>query len=387
MSRIVIFVGILGLANAYVGWRLAGRLPMAAPLSVLWIVLTGFFFLQLAAPFGDRLLFPEWRDRFGGERLFTVLDWLSYLALGILSCLLLYGLLADLMGLMWKWVESRPLSVDFNRRALITLGLATAGTAIVGVSQALAKPEVVAVDIPLRNLPPEFDGFRMVQISDLHAGPIIGRAYVETVVAKAMSANPDLIVLTGDFVDGEAQQLRDDLAPLGQLSAPHGLFFIPGNHEYYWGLDDWLEEFRALGATPLMNEHRVVERDGRHLVLAGITDLAARRFEGVLQPDVDQALGGAPSDVPRILLAHQPNSYVLAEGKGIDLQLSGHTHAGQYFPFTLLIGLFHRYYKGLNRHGDMWIYVNRGTGFWGPPMRTGNPSEITVLTLRSETAG
>jgi predicted MPP superfamily phosphohydrolase len=265
----------------------------------------------------------------------------------------------------------------------MTLGLATAGTTVLGVAQAVAGPEMVPVDIPLKGLPPAFDGFRIVQISDLHAGPIIGLPYVEDVVAKAMAAQPDLIVLTGDFVDGEPDQLRGDLAPLASLSAAHGVFYIPGNHEYYWGLDRWIEEFRALGATPLINEHRVVSMGDDRLVLAGIADLAAGRFDGAAQPDIDRALADTPAGVPRILLAHQPNSYVLTEGKDIALQLSGHTHAGQYFPFSLLIGLFHRYYKGLNRHGDMWVYVNRGTGFWGPPLRTTVPSEITLLTLRA----
>lgn len=386
MSRFVFIIGVLGLLNAYVAWRVFGRATPFNP--AIWGLAVGFFCLQLAAPLGDRLLFSGLRGQIDADRFFLVLDWTSYLALGVLSCLVIYGLTADVIGILWKWASSShgPFgghSVDFNRRALLTLGLATAGTTVIGVSQAMAGPLIRTKDIPMKGLPAGFDGFRIAQISDLHVGPIIGRAYVENVVAMTMGLKADLIALTGDFIDGTLHQLQDDVAPLGNLSAPHGVFFVTGNHEYYWGAERWIEEFRALGATPLCNEHRVLRREGDAIVLAGITDLSAGRFDDSQMADVNKALVGAPEGVPKILLAHQPNAYEMASAAGVDLQLSGHTHAGQYFPFSLLIGLFQRYYKGLNRHEGLWIYVNRGTGFWGPPLRTTIPSEITLLTLRA----
>ena len=245
----------------------------------------------------------------------------------------------------------------------------------------MARPSVRSVTIPLKGLPQSFNGFKIAQISDLHVGPMIGRDYTQSVVNLTNSLNPDLIALTGDFVDGSVAQLAEDVAPLADLRSVHGSFYITGNHEYYWGAEDWMAEFKRLGARVMVNEHERISRGDDHIVLAGIPDLSTLRNQNIESADAEKSLLGVADGVVKILLAHQPNSYEMAYKAGVDLQLSGHTHAGQFFPFSPLIRFFQRYYQGLNRHDSMWIYVNSGTGYWGPPLRTGVPSEITLITL------
>ena len=177
--------------------------------------------------------------------------------------------------------------------------------------------------------------------------------------------------------------MTHEIAPLGDLRARDGVFFVTGNHEYFWDAAAWTAKFRALGAQVLNNEHALIRRGGAAIVVAGVTDYSTRHMGAPHGSDPAAALAGAPQDTAKILLAHQPASYAAASAAGFDLQLSGHTHSGQYFPFNLMIGYFQRYYRGLNRHSDMWIYVNRGTGYWGPPLRAGVPSEITLLVLRA----
>jgi predicted MPP superfamily phosphohydrolase len=197
----------------------------------------------------------------------------------------------------------------------------------------------------------------------------------------ANELQPDLIALTGDFIDGTVEELRDDAAPLAQLSAPQGVWFVTGNHEYYWDAAAWVQEFRRLGIRVLVNQHEVIRKGSDAVILAGITDYSTRHSNRTDASDAKKALEGAPKGLVKILLAHQSASYAAAHAAGFDLQLSGHTHAGQYFPYTLLIGFFQKYYKGLNRHDNMWVYVNTGTGYWGPPLRAGVPAEISLIRL------
>jgi predicted MPP superfamily phosphohydrolase len=384
VTRVLIAIAILASLNFYVAFQIINRWPWAGRhvLAAGFVVLL-FFALQLSAPFGDRLLFPALRKKYAIDGLWVATNWASYLALGILSCLFLYMVATDIVALVWKLVSPPSRAVDFDRRALLTLGIATLGTTALGVRQAMAGPVVRVVEIALANLPAAFDGFKIAQISDLHAGPLIGRRYVENVVGKVNDLQPDLIALTGDFVDGTVDDLRADLAPLAALNAPCGTFYVTGNHEYYWGASAWIDEFTRLGARVLNNEHQVIRRDGAEIVVAGVTDYSTRHLDPAEATSPERAVAGAPAGLVKILLAHQPASYQMAHAAGFDLQMSGHTHAGQYFPFSLLVGLFQRYYKGLNRHGTMWIYVNGGTGYWGPPLRTGIPSEITLIKLKS----
>jgi uncharacterized protein len=194
--------------------------------------------------------------------------------------------------------------------------------------------------------------------------------------------NVDLIAVTGDLVDGSVQQLSVHTAPLAGLTARHGAYFVTGNHEYYSGERAWTAEIRRLGMHVLKNEHVVLEHDGTSLVLAGVTDYSAHHFDPAQRSDPAAALRGAPADAgARILLAHQPSSATAAANAGFDVQISGHTHGGQFWPWNLFVHFFQPFSGGLHRLKNLWIYVSRGTGYWGPPNRFGVPSEITRIRL------
>jgi predicted MPP superfamily phosphohydrolase len=370
----LIFVGLLGLLNYFTASTLVHLWPWAnSHLTAAWVLGLLFFVMQLVGPFGERLFFPGWKSR----SLVLALNWASYLAFGVLSCLCAYLLAADIFIIAYVQLVQPADMAALNFSILIILSALTLSTTLIGIRQALSGPRIVRVNVPLKGLPRAFDGFRIVQISDLHTGPTIDRRYTEAVVRMAQDLKPDLIALTGDFADGHVEHMRDAVAPLADLHAPHGKFFITGNHEYYWGADAWCAHFRTLGARVLSNEHVLITHAGAAFVLAGVSDYSSA------ESDPKAALAGAPGGTVKILLAHQPASYRAAQAAGYDFQISGHTHGGQYFPFNLLIPLFQRFWKGLNRYRDMWIYVSRGTGYWGPPLRTFTPSEVTLLTLKS----
>ena len=303
-----------------------------------------------------------------------------------MSLTVIYAIATDVVTIVWQLIAlTTHLSVDpasFDRVVLMVIGGAILGTMIVGVWQARRGLGVLVTEVPLANLPPAFDGFRIAQISDLHVGPTIGRGYVRNVVDMTNALKPDLIALTGDFADSHAADVADAVAPLGELRSTHGSFFVTGNHEYFWDASAWLAMFRKLGARVLINEHVEIRRGGDAITLAGVTDYSTRHMGAPHGSNPGAAIAGARPDTTRILLAHQPASHTAASAAGFDLQLSGHTHSGQYFPFNLLIRFFQRYYRGLNRHENMWVYVNRGTGYWGPPLRAGVPSEVTLLVLK-----
>jgi predicted MPP superfamily phosphohydrolase len=277
---------------------------------------------------------------------------------------------------------------DLERRAFLSRAVAGAavvgagGTTIAGLGSAqgeIATPEVI---VALPRLPRALDGFRIAQISDLHVGPLIGRRFVEEVVARTNALAPDLVVITGDMVDGSVANLARELEALSRLRARHGVAFVTGNHEYYSGAEEWIAWLRARGVRVLMNERVSVGDAGASFDLAGITDAHAARHIASHAPDVGRALDGRDEERELVLLAHQPVSIRDAEGRGVGLVLSGHTHGGQMWPFGALVGLVQPYVEGLHRHHDgTQIYVSRGTGFWGPPLRVASPAEITSIVL------
>ncbi len=252
-----------------------------------------------------------------------------------------------------------------------------------GVKTALAGPIIRDVKVPLANWPKSLTDFRLLQISDLHIGPMIGVNEVRAMVQKVMNANPQLIVITGDIADAVPHEVPEALAELKKLTAPCGVFYVSGNHEIYAGLQLWHEAIRNLGFRVLMNEGEFITYKSERIFIAGVPDFSLKRFAQTgSQPKV--AIAPAKNFVgPKILLAHQPKSCFEAAEAGFDLMLSGHTHWGQFFPFSLVVGFFNPYHKGLNRHQNMWVYVNAGTGFWGPPVRLWVPSEITLIRPQS----
>ena len=270
-----------------------------------------------------------------------------------------------------------PGAADPARRVLLarTLAASVGGVAVglsaFGLRSALGKISVKELEIRLRGLPQALAGFKLVQISDVHVGPLLRRDWVSGVVESIRALSPDAVVITGDLVDGSVDELRQHVAPLAGLDAPRGVFFSTGNHEYYSGVDDWLRHLPTLGIRPLSNE-RVELAPG--LDLAGIDDPTGA-------PDLARALEGRTPGRPVILLAHQPRQFAEAARQKVDLTLSGHTHGGQLWPFTVLVALAQPYVAGLHSRGNSQLYVSRGTGFWGPPMRVFAPAEITLLRL------
>jgi hypothetical protein len=236
--------------------------------------------------------------------------------------------------------------------------------------------------VPIAGLPAALHGFTIAQITDLHVGATIKRNYVDRVVDAVNALGADLIAVTGDLVDGSVRDLAPHTAPLARLAARHGAYFVTGNHEYYSGAPAWIAEIRRLGLTVLENEHVVLNHDATDVVVAGVTDFGAHHYDPAQRSDPDAAMAGAPADAGvRLLLAHQPRSAFAAEKAGFDLQLSGHTHGGQFLPWKFFVRLQQPFTAGLRRLGTLWVYTSRGTGYWGPPKRLGAPSEITHLTL------
>src|SRR6266851_2130871 len=277
------------------------------------------------------------------------------------------------------WVAFLWMGVVFLLFAF--LGLADAGGVVAGLSAVGVRSALVGLrikDVPVRipNLPPALAGLRLVQISDVHIGPLLQKEWVAGVVERVRALRPDLVAITGDLVDGTVDELREHVAPLARLAeAPRGVYFTTGNHEYYSGVDDWLRYLPTLGIRPLANE-RVEVAPG--LDVAGIHDPTGR---GRYAPDLPRALEGRDAAKPGVLLAHQPRQFREAARHGVSLTLSGHTHGGQIWPFSWLVALVQPYIAGLHRLGDAQLYVSRGTGFWGPPMRVFAPAEITLLRL------
>lgn len=292
----------------------------------------------------------------------------GYTVLSIFSTLLILVLTTDVLRVALLIFRT---TVSARAISFATLG-AAAILSVIGFLQA-RRPRVVSVQVPA-----DLD-YRIVQWSDVHIGPTIQRCFVESLVRRTNALKPDAIVITGDLVDGHVDDLREAIQPLRDLRARDGVFVVSGNHEYYWRAGEWVEEFARLGMIFLKNEHRVV-RNG--LVIAGVTDPAGRDTH---KSDASAALAGAPKDAFRILLAHRPQVASAASRLGVNLQLSGHTHGGQFFPFNLLIRWFQPVVAGLHRIGNTLLYVSRGTGYWGPPSRLGVGGEITVIELTSRT--
>lgn len=263
--------------------------------------------------------------------------------------------------------------------ALLGLSL---GLGLLGWQVALGPATVKTLRITKPGLAADLRGLRIVQISDVHISHLQGRSQVQRLVDQANALVPDLIAITGDLADGPGEALEDAVAPLASLRAPLGVFYVTGNHEYFWGAEDWKERFRGLGLRVLDNRGQRLSKGGASLLVLGVDDVSAARFGAGGGPDLERALAGAaPADFT-LFLAHQPQAVGMAEAAGADLFLAGHTHGGQFLPFPPIVALFHRYFRGLYRHGDrLWVYVHPGSGFWGPPNRLGVPPEIAVLEL------
>ncbi|TQM83706.1 hypothetical protein FHX81_6132 [Saccharothrix saharensis] len=271
------------------------------------------------------------------------------------------------------------------RSLAVAGGVATAGVVGFGTTQALGDPVVKRVPVTLGKLDPRLSGYRIAVVSDIHLGPLLGRGHTERIVRMINEQRVDLVAVVGDLVDGTVDELGEAAAPLRDLVSTHGSFFVTGNHEYYSGVEPWLAELERLGVNPLRNERLRIERAGASFDLAGVNDVTGEAFQD--GPDFARALDGRDTSTPVVLMAHQPVQVREAAKHGVDLQLSGHTHGGQMFPFHLAVGLQQPVRSGLETVDGTQVYTSNGAGFWGPPVRVGAAPDITVVELRHKFAG
>ena len=368
---------IVLLLHVYVGWRLLPQLvadPFAFAATASWLAAS--FIATPLWPVARQLVRQPLKDR---------LMLASMLALGSFSSLLVFTLLRDVALLMSAAIGAAPVETALRIQGALAVPLLAALATVVGFINARRRARIRRVDVPIAGLPAALNGFSIAQISDLHVGATIKRNYLERVVDAVNALGADMIAVTGDLVDGSVRDLARHTEPLSRLTARHGAFFVTGNHEYYSGAHAWIAEIRRLGLSVLLNEHVVLLHEGASVVVAGVTDLNGVYFDPAHRSDPAGAMKGAPPDAgARVLLAHQPRSAFAAASAGFDLQLSGHTHGGQFFPWNFVVRLFHPFTAGLHRVGGLRVYISRGTGYWGPPKRLGAPSEITYLRLVPE---
>jgi predicted MPP superfamily phosphohydrolase len=361
----LVVVFILALVVTYVGdhlipdaWSLAARAAAWAGVASL-----------VAAPFVSVFLLRT--------RHFA----LALAPLGLFIFLLTFTVLRDLLWLLARWFAPREV-FEITSAVVVVLALVTF---VFATLRARAVPRIFDVDVPIVGLDPSLEGFTIAQLSDVHVGRTLRRPFVERLVQTVNAMNPDLVAITGDLVDGGVHELRDDVAPLRDLKSRHGSWFVTGNHDYYAGALPWIDELRSLGVNVLLNAHHVLDHEGAPVVVGGVTDHTANALVAGHASDPHKAIAGAPADAFKLLLAHQPASAVQGAAAGFDLQLSGHTHGGQFFPGTLFARLVFPFVAGLasvvrKSGGAMWIYTSRGAGFTGAQLRT-VPSEITRLRL------
>ena len=346
--------------------------------------------LLAAAALLPGALYQFWTRLFFGTMFSAEVPYAVAALLGWTFCsfvlLLVFTIVGEVLSMLYWLLTRRSAARRANppsgtARRLITLALAF-GLGGIGFIQATRLPEVHRVDLAVKNLPAALEGFKLVQLSDLHISKLFQQDWVQGVVERTNAIDADLIVVTGDFIDGSVQARRDDVAPLAQLQARHGVLGIPGNHEYYFDYAAWKARFEELGVRMLTNQHAVVQHGTAQLTVAGIADAVAALY-GYEGPDLPKALAGAPADAPVVLLSHRPAGAARNAQAGVALQLSGHTHGGMVLGMEPVFGPPNEGYltRGY-RVGDMQLYVSNGTGLWmGFPIRLGIPSEITEFVL------
>lgn len=373
-SRSVVFVILFlgALLHVYIGLRLLPDMQLATVGTVLGVA--GLVLGYVLVPLG--MLARGIRR----QPLSDILSWAGLLTMGLFSSLLVLTFTRDVVLLLLGLFGAG--SPVFTHLSAIAVPVLTLLVTLLGFINARRVAQVVEVDVPIANLPPALEGFTIAQISDIHVGPTIKRGYLDRIVDRVNALEADVVAVTGDLVDGSVRALSAHTQPFSRLKARSGVYVVTGNHEYYSNAHAWIGELQRLGLRVLMNEHVVLERGGEALVLAGVTDFSAHHFDESHRSDPQAALAGAPAQAgARVLLAHQPRSAMAAALAGFDLQLSGHTHGGQFFPWNFFVPLQQPFVAGLNRMGALWVYTSRGTGYWGPPKRFGAPSEITRVRL------
>jgi predicted MPP superfamily phosphohydrolase len=386
MRRWILVAVFLGLAIAFlVGAHLylAQRLVLDPGLSGAWRTLGLSVIALLGAslvlqPLGERLLRPP------ASR---AISWPASLWMGFAFLALVQLLATDL--LLWLGGDAAlaaagagvEVSSAAGARAAVVATVALVAGAV-GLRNARRPPRLRRVELALERWPAALDGFRIAQISDVHIGPILDRRFARDVTARVNALMPDLVAVTGDLVDGSVRALADEVAPFSGLRAPHGVWFVTGNHDHYSGADAWARRVEGLGMRVLRNERAEIRARGAVFDLVGVDDHRGNVVGKGGREDLDRALAGRDPARPAVLLAHDPTTFKRASRMDIDLQLSGHTHGGQIWPFAWFVRLAVPFVAGCYARNGARLYVSRGTGFWGPPMRLRAPAEITEIVLR-----
>ncbi len=397
MVFFLIATSTLIITYSYIGWRLIvpARIRLF-PKTLLWIIL--ILFMPMAP------LYIFWRKHAISSPWVEIFSWLTYLSLGFFYLLFTFLIIRDMAFFLYAFLKRTFMLICKNftsevaderppvpeRRSFL---IHSTNLGMLGISGVLSgyglcntrqPPNIVKVSVPVKSLPDDLEGFLIVQITDTHISPTISKDYMQTVVTRVNNLNADIIVITGDLADGPVAIFRNNVIILKDLCAQYGCYFVTGNHEYYAGAEPWIEEIDRLGIKVLLNENRLIRHCSGRIIVAGVTDYSAGRFLKDHVSDPKRALSGAQHSHVRILLAHQPRSIFAAASAEFDLQISGHTHGGQFYPGQFFVYLQQPYLAGLHRYDKTWIYVSRGTGYWGPPIRLGAPSEITVITLTKQ---
>ncbi len=365
---IAIFIGLLALTNYYVYRRFFRQLfPRLHKIGAL---------LMITIMGGEVVFAVDLITGFFPESLAVYMTLSAFV--GTTFMLFVVALIYDLVISI-----SRRVPLDQERRRVIKVMFDTAILVAAasylwrGFSQGTKQPEVNDVVVRIEDFP--FSGFSIVQLTDLHVGRTLKGDFLEEIVARTNAMHPDMVVITGDLFDLPPEKISRDLEPLGALEAP--TYFVTGNHEYFHGVESALAEVKALGIRPLTNKAILFGNKQGSFNLVGLNDFTGGRF-GIRPPDVETAYSGVDQSKPTIVLSHQPKSISLVEGKRCDLMLSGHTHGGQIFPFGLLVMLDQPYLAGLHEYlPGQQIFVSRGTGYWGPPLRVLAPSEISRIVI------
>ncbi|MCT8333140.1 metallophosphoesterase [Leptospira sp. 85282-16] len=387
-----VLTSLLGFIYYYSTFRLISGLSLNGP--VVTLVLFGIGILVLLVPLTYALSRITKR-----EKTQTFFAYVTFTNFGFFSILFTLVLLMDFL----RWMDLGIIT-DYSR--MLFSSLVHFGFPLDGVTEvknfSLAFSTIVAatalsslgffnahvrllykrVSVPVKDLHPDLVDFKIVQISDVHIGPTIKGRFLERVVKRINFQKPDVVVITGDLVDGPVTTLKHHLKALGNIQSKYGTFYVTGNHEYYSGVLSWLPEIQKLGVNVLLNQNQILSVGESKLLMAGVTDLSAGKIIRSHQTNPKKAMEGGEKCDYKILLAHQPNSIYEANEVGFDLQISGHTHGGQFFPGNILIYFAQKFVSGLHRYKDSLIYVSRGTGYWGPPFRLGAPSEISILELK-----
>ena len=369
LTFLAIALSVIGAGHLYVAKRLKELPGVEAPWQGALGLLVGLL--------GVLAIAPRIARRVLGMRDVRPVAWVGAIWMGVFFYLLhLFGL-SDL-ALLALGIDREPHAAT----QAVAVSLATGVLVLVGILSMATGPRVRRAQIALPGWPCALDGFRIVQISDVHLSLTAGRRFAEKITRLCNGLDPDLIAVTGDLVDGGVHELAEAVAPLAELRARHGVFFVTGNHEHYSGAGKWARRVTELGMKVLRNRHVTIGEQGAAFHLAGTNDRMSGRYRAGGGEDLPAALEGARPGLPVVLLAHNPATFKDAAGRGVDLQLSGHTHGGQLWPFGLLVRLQTRFIAGLYRLGHSQLYVSRGTGYWGPPMRVGAPAEITEIEIK-----